>query len=93
MVLPNLSMARFIFFCLASSRRVTWKPSSFRVDEIALASLTGFLKGAELYLAFPITKAVLGPPESVSEIVLEIPLVDCPKDVKGTKRRVMSRIR
>ena len=86
-------MARFIFFCPASSRRVTWKPSSLRVEEIALASLTGFLNGAEVYLAFPITRAVLGPSEAVSELVLEMPLDVCPRDDRGPRRRAASRIR
>ena len=44
-------------------------------------------------MAFPITKAVLGPPEIFSVLVLEIPLVVCPKEYRGLKIRVASRIR
>ena len=46
-----------------------------------------------MYLALPITRAVLGPPEDVSELDLEIPLVVCPSDDRGARRREVSRIR
>ena len=46
-----------------------------------------------MYLAFPITKAVLGPPEAVSELDLEIPLVVCPRDDRGLSKRVVRRIK
>ena len=41
---------------------------------------------------WPITKAVLGLTDAVSGSVLEIPLVVCPKDDRGPRRRAVSRI-
>ena len=46
-----------------------------------------------MYLALPITKAVLGPPGAVSELVLEIPLLVCPRDDGGPRRMAVRRIR
>jgi hypothetical protein len=46
-----------------------------------------------VYLALPITRAVLGPPEAVSELDLEIPLLVCPSDDRGPRRREVRRMR
>jgi len=41
----------------------------------------------------PITRAVLGSPGAVSELVLEIPLLVCPRDDGGPRRMAVRRIR
>ena len=45
-----------------------------------------------VYRAFPITKAVLGPSEAISDFDLEMPLEVCPSDDRGPRSKVAIKI-